>query len=134
LGLILSALHFKWRLFTTHLGVSSPSKWRDHTFIILSFSFLSSFYFSFPLCSCVHLLLFSFHLLSFPYMLFNFAPHSSSTPYNCVFSLFSRSEPLHLLNHVVKFLSSGNLLWVSHHIRLKIKNHKQNATHKNVQF
>jgi len=26
-------------------------------------------------------------------------------------------------------VSSRNLLWVSHHIQLKIKNHKQSATH-----
>jgi len=29
LGLILGVVHFKWWFFTTYLGVSSPSKWRD---------------------------------------------------------------------------------------------------------
>jgi len=56
--------HSSWSLLTLQVA------WPDHTFIILSFSFLSSFYFSIPLCSCVHL----FYFLSFPYTLFNFTP------------------------------------------------------------
>jgi len=61
-------------------------------------------------------------------MLFNFRTSSSSSLYIVFFFLLSKSEHLHLLNHLVKFMSSGNLLWVSHYILLKIKTYKQSVT------
>ena len=108
-------------------GVTIPSS---------SYASLSCHLFIFPLLYVLVsiLFLFGFHLFYFPYMLFNFATIHQPHLILCVFPLLSRSEPSHLLNHLVKFMSSGNLLWVSHHILLKIKNHKQSATHKNVQF
>ena len=44
-----------------------------------------------------------------------FALHHQSS-YTCIFLLPSRSESSHLLNHLVKFVCSENLLWISHHI------------------
>ena len=40
-------VHFKWRLFTTYLAVSSPSKWRDsysHKHLLIFFCFCFLFY------------------------------------------------------------------------------------------
>jgi len=107
----------------------------DHTLTIHKLSLISSSFLFFTmhhfpsfLRSCV--LLFPFFvsiLFFFPFMLFNFHTLSSSSLY-IVFFLFSpRSEPSHLLNHLVKFVSSGNLLWVSHHTLLKTKSHKQSV-------
>jgi len=42
----------------------------------------------------------------------------------CVFLFACRSEPSLLINHLVKFVSSGNLLWIAHHILLKTKTQK----------
>ena len=80
MGLILSAQHLKWQLFTTHLGVSFPSKWSDHTLPSISIS--SSFLFftipiSFP--SYDHVFLFSLFwflcYLSFHLCSLIFTPH-----------------------------------------------------------
>ena len=107
---------------------SIPSfKWCDNisspqaSIISLPFSFIffTPLFFN-SLCYCVLLSLFGFHYVFFPFYVLHFRPSSSSkSPYNCVFSLPSRREPSHLLNHLVKFVSSDNLLWVSHHILLK---------------
>ena len=105
--------HSSWSLLPS-------SKWRDHTFTIISFSFLSSFYFPF-----LYVLVFIFfYLVSifFLSLIYSLIPHLFIiNTYDRVFSLPSRTEPSHLLNHLVKFISSGNLLWVSHHICVKSK-------------
>jgi len=132
----------EWQLFTTYLGVSSPSKWCDHTFIILSLSFLSYFYFSIPLCSYVDLFLFDFHFLSSPYMLFNFAPIHHQH-HIIVFSLGPLEVNLHtyLTTWLTTYLTtrlSKCLVRIFFGFftifYLEIKNHKQSETHKNVQF
>jgi len=111
LGLILSALHFKWRLYTTHLGVSHPPSGVTTSHLHK----LSSSLHHFPSFLCITFLHFLCHCVFFFLCVFHSHPSSYKSPYNCVFSLPSRSEPSHLLNHLVKFVSSGNLLWVSHH-------------------
>jgi len=120
LGLILSdwrALkwrpsHLSWK--KTPLQVAWPTLFHH-----ISFSFLHLFHFfitpfifvllcsyfpplsiRFPSCLYVS---FHVHLIS--------ALHHQS-PYTCIFPLPSRSEPSHLLNHLVKFVSNRDLLWV----------------------
>ena len=101
-------LQVVWQLLTIHkLSLISPS-----------FLFFTMRHFHSLLWVCVLLFPFSvFILFSFPFMLVNSCTSSSSSspPYIVFFSLPSISEPSHLLNHLVKFVSSGNLLWVCHH-------------------
>ena len=82
------------------------------------------------LCFCVLPFLFGFHLVSFHCMFFNFAPHHHQHHIIVFFFLPYRREPSHLLNHLVKFVSSNNLLWVSHHILLISKCINKRVTHK----
>ena len=116
-------VQFKWRLFTTHLGATNPPSGVIH--FPFSIRFLHPFIFSL-LCSSFAppfipllyshalLLILVFTLLSSPcihlipqaiiiFTIFGF------------FSLPSRSELSHLLNHLVKFMSGDNLVRVSHH-------------------
>ena len=65
----------------------------SHIFLLISVSTLSS-------SSCVHLFLQAI-IIFFTIVVFSFLPF--------------RSELSHLLNHLVKSVSSGNFLWVSHH-------------------
>jgi len=115
LGLILSALHFKLQLYTTHLGVAhSPSGMTNHKLLNL-FIFLFFLPFLTPFFHTFINFLFGFLLhLMFLFMAFISTP-SSYNHHICVFSLPSKSEPSHSLNYMVKFVPSGNLLWVSHH-------------------
>jgi len=132
---LVSVVHFKWQLFTTHLGSSHPSKWHDpyvpfHK-LSLIFLFLSSITPSiipFPFAYLFFIFLFYHNLASSILCYFNFRTSSLSSPYIVFFPLSSRSEYSHLLNHLDKFMFSGNLLWVSHHILPKTKTHKQSAT------
>ena len=48
-----------------------------------------------------------------PYVILYLIPCSSSSYYLCFFLLLFWREPSHLLNHLVKFVSSRNLHWVS---------------------
>jgi len=102
LVLILSAQHLKWRLFPLILesppplsGVTTPSSYK------LLFPFI--FLFSIALCYSVHLCLFGFHLLSFPYMLFNSAPLHHHH-HIIVFSIFPLEVNLH--TYLTTWLSS----------------------------
>ena len=101
LGLILSVVHLKWRLFTTHLGVFHHSKWRVLPFII--HKHILSLYFFFPfifyaivfhLCSLIPLS-FGHHLIISILCCSKFC-NSSFSPYNCVFSftLYKRTFTL----------------------------------------
>ena len=140
LDLILNAQHLKWQLFTTHIGDLSPLQvaWSHfhHPKHLFPFHLLISplHHFPFLLCSCISLYHSVFSLLPFIFYVLHFYPSSSKSPYNCALFLPSKSEPSHLLNHLVEFVSNGNLLWVSHHILLKTKTHKQSATHKICNF
>jgi len=95
--------------------------------IFICFLHFFSFFLPFLSATSLHS---SCHCVFFFLCAFHFHSSSSKSPYNCVFSLPYRSEPSHLLNHSIKFVYSGNLLWVSHHILLKTKTHKQSTTHK----
>ena len=111
-------VHFKWRLFTTYLRVSSPSKWHDSYFhkhllisspLCFSFLFLTPFFLTFThLCLAFFIILCLFSCLLFLHL----HHHNHHT---CIFSLPSRSAPSHLLNHLVKFVSNENLLCAYHH-------------------
>ena len=99
-----------------HLAFHHPSKGLDsskleHTWFNTLFT-PSSFIFYLrllPFHTCLLLIfkLFFFFICSLSVTLLH---HLS--PYNCLFSLPFWSEPSHLLNHLVKFVSSGNLLRV----------------------
>jgi len=107
LGLIFSARHLKWRLFTTHLGVSTPSKWRDslfHKHLLISSPFL--FFFPFPYAIIPYFCSFMFGFLHHLVLLFHVL-------YFCtfiiiiiifVFSFFPLEVNLH--THLTTWLSS----------------------------
>ena len=128
LGLILSAVHCKWQLCTTHLGASHPPSGMtpspsSSAFFLFTFSLLFLLLLSFHLFNSS-----SFHLVI--YILCSLIPQSSSSsPYNCVFSLPSRSQPSHLLNHLVKFVSSENPKFINKRATSKMCNPKINSHH-----
>ena len=111
---------FKWRLSPlileanhTPRGVfhfSNPSHNLSPSFI---YSSIVIPFLLFVSCSSLVFLvsIWQFYLVSFPCSLI---PHllASFSPYNCLFLLLLWSEPSHLFNHLVKFVSSGNLLTV----------------------
>jgi len=128
LGLILSALHFKWRLYTTHLGVSPPPSGMTTPNFFISFLHPFLFFlFTAPpliLLLCYHaillILVFTFYSSSSVHLFLQVVIIIILTIF-VFLSLPFKSESSHLLNHLIKFDSSGNLLWVSHHILLKQK-------------
>jgi len=106
----------KWRPPFTHLGDSTPSCGViPHCFTIPKFFFHHLFHLS--ISSPFYLkhvltfasLNFNSVLSLFLYCLFNSAPYFSSfSLYTCVFLLPLRNELSHLLNHLVKLMSSGD--------------------------
>ena len=100
-SLILESLCSKWRDFLSYHKVSSSLPFVIFIYVFLPFHIhhfsLFNLFFTWLFFFTCSLSLISLHHLS---------------PYNCLFSLPLWSEPSHLLNHLVKFISSGNLLRV----------------------
>ena len=118
--LIVWALQTSGGSFTTHLGVSPFSKWRDnpsssisflHPFLFLSFLLRHPFHSSLWYYVCLLILVITCLSSScVPSILTIYFHHHNH--HIVFFSLPFRSELSHLLNHLVKFMSSGDLLWV----------------------
>ena len=99
----------------THLRALSP-KWRHITILLhlhnLPFLLLFSFIFFFILPLFFFALAISLipFIFSLPFYYFRVHHYHHS---NYVFLLLFWGEPSHLLNHLVKLVSNGNLHWVS---------------------
>ena len=101
--------------FTPHLGLSPFSKWRDnpsssisflHLFLFLSSFLHHPFHSSLRYHACLLILVIT--CLSSSYVPSISAIYFHHHNHHIVFfSLPSRSEPSRLLNHLVKFMSSG---------------------------
>ena len=102
----------------TDLGDPTHSKWHVHSFPspLAFLTFISSSIFHYAIYPCVYVLVLLpfFHSVSFIYtvsFLCLSIPQSIIIfTISCVFPFAFRSEPSHLLNHLVKFVSSGDLL------------------------